>query len=215
MRSFNFNRTSSNYVMAALYFTVFSIVGCVSVKPPPQSGFLENYTELKQNPDDKSLMWWESTEFNWSSYTKVMIDPVTIYLHSDSSGTTIHPDELVKLADELRSAVVDELGQNYPVVSESGPGVLRVQAALTDIKLANVPINVVTTLVALLPLDMGGASIEVKFIDSMTGMTMATGMDQKLGFPTQVRNGFTSLGHARQSFKDWASELRAALETNP
>lgn len=41
------------------------------------------------------------------------------------------------------------------------------------------------------------------------------GFDEKLGIPTQVHAGFTSLGHARQAGEDWVGELFIALKTNP
>lgn len=191
------------------------VIGCATATPPHQSGFLDSYDNMVADPSDTSLLWWELNDFNWSDYDRVMIDPITIILLADSEGKGIQPEKLTELTDAFRSAVVEQMGGDYPFVSEPGSGVLRIQAAITDVKPANAALNVITTLVAFVPVDMGGASIEVKLVDSNTDRLLATGMDRKLGVPTQVTAGFTSLGHAKRAFEAWAKELHAALETNP
>lgn len=203
-----------NTLLASLVAVVV-LVGCAS-KPPPRSGFLANYPDLK--PDrygNEQLLWWERPDFDWKRYQKLMIDPVVVYYHPKAKNKEIRPDDLKLLTDEFRDVVIAELGESFPVVNTPGPGVLRVRAAITEIIPASPTLNVITTALAFVPLDMGGASIEAEFIDATTNQRMAAMVELKLGTPTDLSSGFTSLGHARASFKTWATELKRALETGP
>lgn len=191
------------------------LAGCAST-PPPRSGFLADYPDLK--PDrygNQQLLWWEKPDFDWKRYHKLMIDPVVVYYHPKAKNKEIRPDDLKRLTDEFRDVIIAELGGNFPVVNTQGQDVLRVRAAITEIIPASPTLNVVTTVLAFVPLDMGGAAIEAEFIDSMTNERVAAMVELKLGTPKDLKSGFTSLGHARASFKSWAVELKRALETGP
>ncbi|HHW77261.1 MAG TPA: DUF3313 domain-containing protein [Xanthomonadaceae bacterium] len=196
------------------FVTVVVLAGCAST-PPPRSGFLVDYPDLKPDPGNPQLLWWEKPDFDWKRYQKLMIDPVVMYYDPKAKNQEIRPDDLNRLADEFRDVVTAELGKNFPVVNTPGQDVLRIRAAITEIIPANPALNVVTTVVAFVPLDMGGAAIEAEFIDSMTNERVAAMVERKLGTPFDLKSGFTSLGHARASFKSWAAELKRALETGP
>jgi hypothetical protein len=205
---------ASRFVSPATAVMIF-LVGCASSPTPPVSGFLGNYDGFEADPADGSLLWWERPTFDWSSYRALMLDPLSIYYHPQARGREILPEELTKLTDAFREAVVEELGADYRVVEQSGPDVLRVHAAITDVIPTKAALNVVTSVVAFVPVNMGGAAIEVEFLDSETGERLAAGVDQKLGTPFDGVAGFTRLGHAKDAFREWAHELRVALDTNP
>ena len=201
-------------ILLASLVAVVVLAGCAST-PPPRSGFLVDYPDLKPDPGNPQLLWWEKPDFDWKRYQKLMIDPVVMYYDPKANNQEIRPDDLKRLADEFRDVVIAELGNSFPVVNTPGRDVLRIRAAITEIIPASPALNVVTTLVAFVPLDMGGAAIEAEFIDSMTNERVAAMVERKLGTPFDSKSGFTSLGHARASFKSWAAELKRALETAP
>ena len=187
-------------ILLASLVAVVVLEGCAST-PPPRSGFLVDYPDLKPDPGNPQLLWWEKPDFDWKRYQKLMIDPVVMYYDPKAKNQEIRPDDLNRLADEFRDVVVAELGNSFPVVNAPGRDVLRVRAAITEIIPASPALNVVTTLVVFVPLDMGGAAIEAEFIDSMTNERVAAMVERKLGTPFDLKSGFTSLGHARASFK--------------
>ena len=123
---------------------------------PPHSGFLHDYSNLKSDPEDDSLLWWEKENIDWKRYKKLMIDPVVIYLHPEAQNRQIDPVVLKELTDYFRSSVIVEVQDAYPVVDKSGHGVLRIRAAITDIIPANPLINTAVILAVGLPVDMGG-----------------------------------------------------------
>ena len=208
------NHASLRFVALAATFQVFA-AGCATTGPPEVSGFLGTYEDFDVDPADESLLWWEQDSFDWSNYRAVMLDPVTIYFDPEAQGREIVPDELKKLTDGFREAVIEELGDAYPVVDKPANDVLRIRCAITDVVPSNAALNVATSVIAFVPVDMGGAAIEVEYLDSTTGERLAAGVDQKLGTPFDGVRGFTRLGHARGAFREWAKELRVALDTNP
>lgn len=191
------------------------LAGCATVGPPPPSGFLGSYDDFRVDPADESLLWWEREAFDWSRYRGVILEPVAVYYHAQASEREIRPDELKKLTDSFREAVIAHLGDDYRVTDEPGADVLRVRCAITDVIPVRPVLNAVTSLAAFVAVDVGGAAIEVEFVDSVTGERLAAGVDQKLGKQIDGMAGFTRLGQARQAFDDWARDLRVALDTNP
>ena len=209
----------SNYTSLRRFLccaTMFVLItGCATTGTQKVSGFLGYYDDFTADPADESLLWWERDGFDWSDYRAVMLDPVTIYFDAEAQDREIQPDELKKLTDGFRDAVIEELGDAYPVVGMHAPDVLRIRCAITDIVPSNAALNVATSLAAFVPVDMGSAAIEVEFLDSVTGERLAASVDQELGTPFDGVSGFTRLGHARSAFREWAKELRTALDTNP
>ena len=189
--------------------------GCATTTAPAPSGFLDDYTSLVETPEDPSLLWWERTGFDWTDYHALMIDPVEIYFDPVGQDRAVSAAELAQLKSEFHAAVMEVLGDDYPLVTKPGAGVLRIRCAITDVVPVRPGVNVAASLVAFVPLETGGASIEVEFIDSVTGERLAAGVDQKIGSRLDGFTSFSKLGYAREAFHTWATELRAALDTNP
>lgn len=198
---------------AGQFFLVFSglflIMGCSTMKTP-KSGFLQDYSEFQVDPKDKSLLWYEKEGTDWKRFGKLMIDPVVVYLHPQARNRAIQPEELEKLTRYFRETVIDEVEDEYPVVDTAGSDVLRIRAAITDVIPVKPVTNVLAAAIIGIPLDMGGAAIEAEFLDSETGERLGAVVDMKLGTPLDI-SGFTSLGHARSAFRQWAKELKRAL----
>jgi hypothetical protein len=98
------------------------------------SGFLGDYTGLFPVQDNGDLMLYVREKGILKNYEKFIVDPVTIYLLPEAQGRALDPDDLRKLAYDCRQALVDELqgSDRYKVVTDPGPGVLHLRAALTD-----------------------------------------------------------------------------------
>lgn len=192
-----------------VYFAALLTAGCSTPKTP-KSGFLLDYSQFQVDAKDKSLLWYEKEGTGWQRFRKLMIDPVVVYLHPDARNRPVQPAALEKLTAYFRETVVKEVEDEYPVVEVAGPDVLRIRAAITDVIPVEPVVNVLTTAAIGIPLDMGGAAIEAEFLDSETGERLGAIVDMKLGTPLDI-SGFTSLGHARTAFKQWAKELKRAL----
>ncbi len=198
-----------------LWIIFFIIMGSGCAKAPPNSGFLQDYTALHQDPGDESLFWYEVPDVDWKKYPKLMIDPVVIYFHPEAKNRQIDPEALKELTGYFRKAVIEEVQDAYPVVEKPGPDVLRIRAAITDIIPANPLINAAMVVAVGLPVDMGGASMEAEFLESETGKPLGAVVDKKMGIPVNPEDymlGFTQWGHAKTACDAWAALLRDSLD---
>ncbi len=187
---------------------LFGTLGC-SAKPPPASGFLGPDIALTPDPLDASRLYFEKPGVDWERYTKLMIDPVVVYLHPDSKNQEIQVDELKKLTDLLHDTVVKKVSPSFPVVDEPGPDVLRIRSAITDVVPANPVVNMASIASFGVPVDMGEASLEAEFLDSLSNERLAALVDRKVATPVDLKfyKGFTKWGHAEEAFEKWAQEL--------
>lgn len=199
-------------VFALFFMGLIGIQGCATA--PVQTDYFGSNIELKPDPKDSSLLWWENPDFNWHNYNKVMLDPIRIRIDAAIIDGKFNPEEIESLKRDFKNAVVEKLVPES-VVTTPGSDVLRIRAAITDIDTSNPVLNLVTTAVAFVPMDMGGASIEVEFLDSVSGERLAAMADRKTGTPIQLISGFKRFGHTREVFDQWAEELKLALLNNP
>lgn len=191
------------------------LAACAATPQPSVSGFLSSYEGLQVDPADTSLLWWEQEAFSWANYHGVMLEPLSFYYHPEAQGRELTPEELKELSDAFHDAVVEELGENYAVVSEPAPGILRVRCAITDVIPSGPAVNMLTASVAFVAVDVGGAAIEVEFFDAVSGERMAAAVDRKLGKPIDGPVNFSRYGQAKRAFRAWARDLRRAFQTNP
>lgn len=207
------NRVKHIGVFAVVFIGLISLQGCA--KPAGRTDFLASPVELMPCPESKEKLWWERPGFNWHSYKKVMIDPVAVV--GDAAGGENAPGraEILELERYFQKSVAEKLAPEFAIVREPGPDVLRIRPAITRVDRANPLVNVVTTAAVFIPLDMGGASIEVEILDSLTGERLAAMVETKSGNPLQLIASLSQYGHAENAMDDWASELKTALLDNP
>ena len=98
------------------------------------SGFLDDYP-IQPDPDRDGAMVYFKPGFSLAAYDRVMIVPITIFIHPESEYKAIVPDEMKAVTDSFYNALVEALEPVYPVVSKPGPGVLALRMAVTDVKL--------------------------------------------------------------------------------
>jgi len=177
--------------------------------PPTLSGFLPDDALLARDPSGpSSRLWWERDGFDWSDYERVLVEPVVVHLAPDAHP--LAPEELRALARVADAAVRAELGPEA-LTDRAGPGVLRVRAAITDAAPVRPLLNALTMLVVFLPLDRGGASIEVELRDGATGLLVAELAETRRAGPLAVWSSLSALGDAEDALHAWARTLARAL----
>jgi len=80
----------------------------------------------------------------WQQYKSVLIEPVTFW--GDETSKVAPSDQQV-LATYFKGALDKEFGEKFQVVSEPGPGVVRVQFAITDAEAATPGLRTVALVV--------------------------------------------------------------------
>ena len=204
------------------------MVGCAttektrSAKP---SGFLGDYSKLRQGGDDEAQLVFINPQADWSKYTKVLMDPVRVYANRDSKLAKHSPSELKILVDSFDASIRTAIAGDYAFVTSPGPEVLRIRIAITEAKgsvvlldtMSNVlpPMVVVTSLKKAATgthLAVGKTGVEAEILDAQTGKQLAAMVDERAGGKT-FKGKFGKWNDTKAAFDHWAGRLKARLAT--
>jgi len=185
------------------------------------SEFLDIHPELKPDPNRPGALVWQKPEFDRAKYTKVMFEPLSIFLAPDSEYKGLNSDDVNALAAGFRDAVVQSLEPELPVVSVAGSGVLYVRAALTRVKLKKptrgllgyTPIGLVVTAAqdaAGKRISLEDAVLELEARDALTGEPLAVIVDSH---PTTKASGKEELSwkSIEDAFKFYATRFKSRM----
>ena len=95
--------------------------------------FLTDYTNLKLRADTENSFIYKNPKIDTKKYKKIMVERIKVWFKEDSEYKGIDPAEIKELTDYFHKASVDALGEQYPIVREPGPDVLRLRIAITDL----------------------------------------------------------------------------------
>jgi hypothetical protein len=215
---------AARFLVALILFVMTACASTQQANTVLQSGFLGDYSILQKGAgDNEALLRYVNPIADWKHYTKVMIDPVQLWMGQESSLRTIPPEERIRLTSLLFGKIRDGLLADYQVVREPGPHVMRVSVALTEARASN---PVLDTISSVLPTGyvvsgtkslatgtgtyVGAASVEAKITDAELGTLLAAAVDRRGGAKTL--SGVTSKWNdVEESFQYWASTLRYRL----
>jgi hypothetical protein len=161
------------------------------------SGFLSDYRRLAPMPGGEGVRCWKAPGVNWRQYDKVLITRMQVSL-KPGSASTVDPTDLKVLLDYFHGSLVSALEPEMRVVDKTGPGVLVMRIALTDLVATNVAESIVGTAVPYgfvgeiatgaatgLPAGatpyLGETGIEEQLRDGATGLIVAECEDTEVG----------------------------------
>ena len=96
-------------------------------------GFLSDYSKISKTKNSDGSYEYVDPNADFSKYNKLLLDRIKIFFKDDSDYKGIDPDELKVLTDYFYEAIKKEVGDAYPLVEKSGPDVLHLRVAVTDI----------------------------------------------------------------------------------
>jgi hypothetical protein len=160
-----------------------------------------------------------------SGYTKVMVQPVAVRFHKSWKPTVagslrgLTANEQQKIRDEVAKVVynafVEELKQGgYSVVTDPGPDVLRVQAAVINLYVT-APDVMTPGRTRVYTASAGEMTLLAELADSETGEIIVRALDRYQARTTgnfQISNGVQNAAEARSAASSWAKILRGALD---
>jgi len=167
-----------------------------------------------------------SPSANWRSYSKMMLDPVTIWSGPGANFDNASPKTQKALADAFYSAVYNAASQRCQMVREPGPGTMRWRVALVDASSANPFLNTLSTFEPHVKLaDMlagvvfdggvaywvGQATAEGYAKDATTGALLWEGQDSRAGTKAFMRDTLNSWVDVDNAFKAWADQFAQRL----
>lgn len=186
--------SSSSSTNAGTAGTVASEATVANVR---RVGFLTDYSRLKPMPGGGGMLCWRSVDANWKQYNKVMFERIQVYLKPGSSQS-VDPTDLKMLIDYFHSDLVKAIQPEAQVVNSTGPGVLRVRFALTDLMPTDTVLSLAGTaapygFVAEIGAGaatgkpagstpyLGQTGMEVQFRDGASGQLVAECADREIG----------------------------------
>lgn len=194
----------------ALSLVLLWMAGCGTPPKVPPSGFLSNYKALAPDPDVDGLYWWEHKGVNWQNYHALLIDEVQVRM-APQAREQLEEGEAKQMAARLRSMVIKALQGNYPLAKRPAPGVLRLRAALVHLKPVRPAVNVVSSAVLMVPLDVGEAAVEAQFTDSVSNRVQGELVISNQGSIAQLTKVWTRWDQVEEAFAQWALLLRRAM----
>ncbi len=202
-------------------------------------GFLTDYGRLPAEPDEKGGYRYIDSKVDISQYKRLMVDRIKIWFKEDADYKGIDPDELKMLTDYFYEAIEKAMGEEYPMVAEPGPDVLRLRIAVTDL-VPNRPEASVTSLVVpflwvgeatagAATREMGAtpftgeATIELEALDSISsrqlGVMIETRVGKKYAWDEGISKGVSSYIQAyskweytKAAMDSWAQRLRWRMD---
>lgn len=153
------------------------------------SGFIQDMPALAPDPERADAMIWTKPDLDRAAYTKVMIEPVTIFVSPDSEYQGLNADDLKAVSDRFVVALTNTLEPEVPVVNQAGPGTATLRAAITGVKIAKkkrgilgyTPVGLVVTAAQ----DASGgriavdeAVLELEVVDSVSGERLGVMIDK-------------------------------------
>ncbi len=172
-------------------------------------------------------------------YKKLLIDRIKVWYKDDSDYKGIDPDDLKALTDYFHQAIVKAVGDDYKVVNEPGPDVLRVRIAVTDLVPNKPEASVVTLVVPFAWVADAGtgvakgetgstsftgeATIEMEAMDSVSSQQVGAYIDREVGKKYNWTEGvgegvssymkaYSKWDYTKKSMDIWAQRLKKALD---
>lgn len=189
--------------------------------PPPTSGFLKDYSQLQPGGQGKPSLVYIDSNAQWTSYDKLLIDPVQFWAAPDVSIST---EDQQALCSYFYNKTVEDLQKHFTVVDAAGPGVMRLQLAITDATSATpvlrtvtqvVPqartLNMVQSLASGSYLFVGHAAAEGQVTDSVSGQRLAAFVDEREGGMALKAVATWRWGDAEAVLDFWAEKVTERL----
>jgi hypothetical protein len=132
-------------------------------------------------------------------------------------ATKLKPGEADKLSALLRDALSKELSNAKLNSGSSAAGALTLQANITRVRRSRPWVNVFTTAVVFVPLDLGAAKVTSQIVDQETGQIIAKIETEGCGQIYQVLPSFQALGQSKVLLKKQGRSIAkevAAIDWN-
>ncbi len=184
-----------------------------------KTGFLGDYSMLREGGKGEALLVYHNPKVNWTSYSKMMVEPVTIWLGKDSQLLDVSPEDRQRMANDLWSKLIEVLRKDYEIVHQPGPGTLRIQAAITEAEESSMVLDTVSSVIPQMRVMseakylvtgtagfVGKASAEAKITDSQTGELLLAGVDRRAG-SKNVRGALNSWNDVEEVHTYWAYQV--------
>src|SRR5713226_9768384 len=190
--------------------------------PSAVTAFMGPYaSKLAPGPAGGAALVWIYPDAQWINYRKIMLMPVEFWAGADSKVPAA--DQQV-LTEYFYNALKTNLEQNFTLVDQPGPGVIKLRVALMDATTA-VPglrtisvivpqarvLNMAQSLATNSYAFVGSAEAEMIVTDSQTGDVLAEAVDRRSGGMGIKGAASFQWGDAKNAIDYWAERIPARM----
>jgi hypothetical protein len=178
---------------------------------------------MRKGKEGEALMAYTKPGLSLKGYDKLIIDPITLWADRTKGQRSLSSGDRHAVVNYFHVVLHKKLAQDYKIVHQAGPGVLRLRVAITDAKASNVTLDTISTIVPQMllvssvkelvtgtPSFVGSVAVEAELLDSATGERLAAAVDKRTGQKDLM--GVTSKWDDVDEACDyWAEKMRARL----
>jgi hypothetical protein len=190
-------------------------------------GFLPDPSLLRPGDPGGAALAYRNPTAVFSSYDKVLLDPVTIWLAPDSSLSATAPAQRQALADTFHANIYKALVARCQMVTGPVAGTVRLRFALVDAKTPNAALNTVATYVPYLNAGYslasnvfnnevgyfaGTATVEAYAKDAIDGKVLWEAVDKRGGTTSMAENTLNTSLDVDHAFQTWADQMASGLQ---
>lgn len=191
-----------NATRSFIAVTCMAVVSaCSTVMAPSQSDFLSGHSAFSRGSGGSASM--RSTAA--IDPTRVTIGDIEWRAPASTSVTDDQRRWLLRELDDELAARVREL----PSAPQGRPAILR--AAITRVETVSPGLNTLSALVLIVPLDRGGASVDIEALDPDTGEQLAALSLGHFAPLSELMAHFSKLAPARLALRKAAADFGALL----
>ncbi len=187
---------------AAALVAVVAAASCAGGRGTSASGFLGDTSMLRPAPDDPAARVWFDPTVDFTSYGRLLVDPVEVALVPGAEAASLDPALLAGLARDFRATLVRVVDPYYDVLDAPAPRTIRVHVALTDARMR--PGGASSE-------DLAAVRVEWEAFDATTGRRI--GLGARWRESREDAPGFEASALALLDFMNSRQDLGARAET--
>lgn len=207
---------------------VAALAGCQSTRPSPidEASTLDGLVRVDTRAVDAA---YKRPEASLAPYSKLLLRPIDVQFaknwdpqKSNSTLYRMNPPDLEKIKRELAEVFAEEFKRDlerggYPLVTEAGPDVIEMRAAIVNLYITAPDVSMQTPgRTKVYTTNAGEMTLIMELHDSVTGQLLARAYDRRADtgemwtWTTSVSNSAA----AKQVISSWAEALRKAFDAS-
>ncbi len=215
--------------LAVCALSIWALMGCQTtnkgLEPLDDLANEEGLVRVESKAVD---VLYKRPEASLAGYSKLMLMPIEVqfakHWHPESSNSTLynmHSVDREKIKSDLANAFAEVFTRDmqkggYPIVSEAGPDVLEMQAAIANLYITAPDPSQLTGRTEIYTTDAGEMTLIMQLHDSITGQILARAIDRR-GASNDHWNWTTSASNtadAKRIISSWSTSLRKAFDAS-
>ncbi len=191
-----------------------------------ESGFLGDYSQLKEGTSDQAKLVYFAPNVDWKKYTKMYIEPVQLWKGDDKESPLgkLSKENQDLITSFLYTELNNELQKSYTLVSSPGPDTLVLRSAVTEAKKSAPVRNLLTSIVPFgiaanilvtaafgSGIGVGQVQVEAEMLDGQSNQRLWAAVDKRAGTKALRTKFDGTWGDVKLAFEFWAQKLETRL----